>query len=246
MTLHQSIERQERELQELLQKVMQAPLSPITDSVLELKERMDELEQQVREMRETELSALNLATVDTHKQIRSLKNITVEIPQEVRGTLQPLLEQFQAQLEQKAQQRIHQLATDLHADSESLLGVVGCHLAEHSAEGQRSVVRVKDLLSLHKQELSQQSASGFRQLSDDAHARMSQLTQSMAHLEAQLIVQQQQLGYLQQQQISYSKSLKKHMEPALLSLKKWAIASVCVAAASSVSVVALAYAAGHL
>lgn len=285
MSVPQSIERQEREFKDLLQKVMQAPLSPLTDSVLELKERMDQLEQQVSEMREIELSALNLGAEDTRKQIRSLKSITEETPREVYDVLQPLLEQLQVQLEQRAQQRIRQLATDLagqlthteqkaaihvtnlkdaiaasqgtiessqkqgfnylenlhqtvlarlHMECESLRGEVGSQLAEQSAEGQRAVVRVQELLSLHSQQLGQQSASGFRQLSEEAHARMSQLTQSMAHLQTLLSAQQQQLECLQQQQVSYSERLKEQMQQALLPLKKWVIASVCMAAASSV------------
>jgi len=285
MSVHQSIERQEREFKDLLQKVMQAPLSPLTDSVLELKERMDQLEQQVSEMREIELSALNLGAEDTRKQIRSLKSITEETPREVYDVLQPLLEQLQVQQEQRAQQRIRQLATDLagqlthteqkaaihvtdlkdaiaasqgtiessqkqgfnylenlhqtvldrlHMECESLRGEVGSQLAEQSAEGQRAVVRVQELLSLHSQELSRLSASGFRQHSEEAHARMSQFTQSMAHLQTLLSAQQQQLECLQQQQVSYSERLKEQMQQALLPLKKWVIASVCIAAASFV------------
>lgn len=285
MNVNQSIERQEREFKDLLQKVMQAPLSPLTDSVLELKERMEQLEHQVSEMREIELSALNLGAEDTRKQIRSLKSITEETPREVYDVLQPLLEQLQVQLEQKAQQRIRQLATDmaghlthteqqaaihvadlkdaitasqgaietsqkqgfkylenfqqtalarLHSECESLRSEVGSQLAEQLADGQRTVVRVQELLSLHNQELSQQSASGFRQLGDEAHARMSQLAQAMTHLQTLLSAQQQQLECLQQQQVSYSERLKEQMQQALLPLKKWVIASVCMAAASSV------------
>ena len=290
MSIHQSIERQEREFKELLQKVMQAPLSPLTDSLLELKERMDLLEQEVSEMHEIELGVLNQGTVDTRKQIQSLKSITEETPREVYDVLQPLLEQLQVQLEQRAQQRILQLATDLagqlthteqkaaihvtdlkdvitasqgaiessqnqgfkylenlqqtalarlHTECESLRGEVGSQLAEQSAEGQRAVVRVQELLSLHGQELSQQSASGFRQLGNEAHAHMSQLTQSMAHLQTLLSAQQLELESLKQQQAAYSERLGEQMQNALLPLRKWVIVSVCVAAASLVGVVAL-------
>lgn len=291
MSVQQSIKRQEREFKDLLQKVMQAPLSPITDLVMELKERMDQLEQQVSEMREIELSALSLGAEDTRKQIRSLKTITEETPREVQDVLRQLLEQLQAQLEQGGQQRVRQLATDLagqlmhreqqaaihaaelkeaiaasqgaielsqkqgikylediqktniprlHAECESLRSEVGSQLAEHSAERQRALMRVQELLSLHSQELSQQSTSGFRQLGDEAHARMSQLAQSMAHLQALLSAQQHELERLQQQQTSSSECLEKHIQKMFLPLRNWAIASVCVATASLVGVVALA------
>ena len=291
MSIHQSIERQEREFKELLQKVMQAPLSPLTDSVLELKERMDLLEQEVSEMHEIELGVLNQGAGDTRKQIQSLKSITEETPREVCDVLQPLLEQMQMQLEQRSQQHIQQLATDLagqlahteqqaaihaanlkdaitasqgniessqnqgfknlenlqqtalarlHTECENLCGEVSSQLADQSAEGQRAVVRVQEQLSLHSQELSQQSASGFRQLGDESHARMSQLTQSMALLQNLLCEQQQELERLQKQQAAYSERLGEQMQSALLPLRKWIMASVCVAAASLAAVVAIA------
>lgn len=130
MSIHHSIERQEREFKDLLQKVMQAPLSPLTDSVLGLKERMDQLEYQISEMREVELSALNLGAEDTRKQIRSLKSLTEETPREVFEVLQPLLEQLQVQLEQKAQQRIRQLAKDLADQLAHTEQQAGIHVAD--------------------------------------------------------------------------------------------------------------------
>lgn len=272
MSIHQSIERQEREFKELLQKVMQAPLSPLTDSVRELKERMGLLEQQVSEMHETELSALNLGAEDTRKQIRSLKGITEETPREVYDVLQPVLEQLQVQLTHSEQQAAIQVAdlkdaiaasqgaiessqkqgfknlenlqetalARLHSEYENLRGEVGSQLADQSAKGQRAVVRVQELLSLHSQELSQQSASGFRQLGDETHARMSQLIQSMAHLQTVLSAQQQELERQQQQQAAYSERLGEQIQSALLPLRKWIMASVCVAAASLAAVVAIA------
>jgi hypothetical protein len=289
MSIHQSIERQEREFKELLQKVMQAPLSPLTDSLLELKERMDLLEQEVSEMHEIELGVLNQGAVDTRKQIQSLKSITEETPREVCDVLQPLLEQMQMQLEQRSQQHIHRLTMDLagqlahteqqaaihaanlkdaitasqgniessqnqgfknlenlqqtvliqlHTEYESLRGEFGSQLAEQSAEGQRAVARVQELLSLHSQELSQQSASGFRQLGNDTGARMSQLTQSMDHLQTLLSAQQQELNRLQQQ-AAYSERLGEQMQKTLMPLRKWLIVSVCVAAPSLAGVVFL-------
>lgn len=290
MSVHQSIERQEREFKDLLQKVMQAPLSPLADSVQELKEHMDQLEQLVSEMRDIELSAISLEAEDTRKQIRSLKNITEDTPREVHGVLQPLFEQLQEQLEQGAQQGIRQLATDLadqlkhseqhaakhvaglkdaiavsqgavessqkqsveylknlqqatlaqlHTECESLRGEVGSQFAEQSADGQRAVARVQELMSQHSHELRQQSSSGLRQLGDEADARMSQLTQYMEQLQIVLSAQQQQLERLQQEQAASSEHLGELLQHALLPLRKWVITSVCVAATSLASVLAL-------
>lgn len=186
MSIHQSIERQEREFKELLQTVMQAPLSPLTDSVRELNERMGLLAQQVSEMREIELS-LNLGAEDTRKQIRSLTSLTKETSSQI-DVLQPVL-------------------TQLH--------------------------------ELHSQKLSQQLASGFRQLGDEAHDRMSQLIQSMAHLQILLSAQQQELERLQKQQAAYSERLGEQIQSALQPLSRWIMVSVCVAAASLAAVVAI-------
>ena len=290
MSDHQSIERQEREFKDLLQKVMQAPLSPLADSVEELRKRMDQLELLVRGMREIELSGLSLGAEDTRKQIRSHKSVTEEIPREVHAVLQPLFAQLQAHLELGAQQRISQLAKDLagqlthteqqtanhvaglkdaiaasqgaiessqkqdfenlgnlqqstraqlRTECESLRGDVGSQLAKQSAEGQRAIVRVQELLSLDSKELRQQSSSGLRRLGDEADARMSQLTQYMEQLQTVLSAQQQQLEHLQQEQAASSERLGQQLQQALLPLRMWVIASVCVAATSLASVLAL-------
>lgn len=127
----------------------------------------------------------------------------------------------------------------LHTECESLRGEVGSQFAEQSADGQRAVVRVQELLSLHSQELRQQSSSGLRQLGDEADARMSQLTQYMEQLQTVLSAQQQQLEHLQQEQAASSERLGEQLQYALLPLRKWVIVSVCVAATSLASVLAL-------
>ena len=95
------------------------------------------------------------------------------------------------------------------------------------------------LHELHSQKLSQQLASGFRQLGDEAHDRMSQLIQSMAHLQILLSAQQQELERLQKQQAAYSERLGEQIQSALQPLSRWIMVSVCVAAASLAAVVAI-------
>jgi hypothetical protein len=73
--------------------------------------------------------------------------------------------------------------------------VVSRQLAEQSADGQRAVERMQKRLSIHSQELRQQSSSGLRQLGDEANAWMSQLTQYIEQLQTEFRAPQQ-LEYL--------------------------------------------------
>ena len=114
MNDQQSIERQEREFTELLEKVMQAPLLPITASVREVQERIEQLEEQISRIHD-DLSGLSIGARDTLAQIRSLKSITEEIPGQVCDVLQPPVEKLQGQLKQledEVQQHVHQLVSD--------------------------------------------------------------------------------------------------------------------------------------
>lgn len=258
MSIHQSIERQEREFKDLLQKVMQAPLSPITDSVMELKERMDLLEQHISEMREEELSALSLGAEDTRKQIRSLKTLTEETPREVHDVLMPLLERLEAQLEQEAQQHVRQLAMDLagrlmHTEQEVTIHVAGLKDTIAASQGAIESFLKQGFKCL---ENSQQTAlarllTGYESLRGEVcsrlaeqsaagHAGMSQLTQSIALLQALLSAQQQELERLEQQLTAYSERQGEQIQNALLPLRKWGIVSVCVAVASLVGIVVMA------
>jgi len=122
MNIQQDIDQQEREFSELLQRVMQHPLSPIANSVKEVDKRLGQLEQNLQDMREIELNALTLSGEDSRKQIRSLKSITEDTPQEVHNAIQPLLVEVRTQLEQSTLQSIQEVLKKL-----------GDHL-EHAAQ----------------------------------------------------------------------------------------------------------------
>lgn len=196
-----------------------------------LKQQQVQLEQGIRQL------AMNLADQLTHTEqqaanhMAGLKDTIVES----RGAIESSQKQGLKYLEDVQQTTL----AHLHTECESLRGEVGNQLATQSADGQHAVARVQELLSLHRQELKQQSATGLRQLGDEADARMSQLSQSMAQLQTVLSAQQQQLACLQQQQVACSERLVEQMQGALQPLRKWIIASVCMAVASLAGLIAL-------
>lgn len=146
MNTQRTIEQQEAELKELLQRVMQAPLEPIANSVQRLDkhlEVLEDLEKQIKELRDSDLAALMLETSESYKKCTSSINSMVEnIPEEVKNKLQPLLAQELGKL-----QKVHQ----------SALEEVQVHLKEHvDAAQHRSIeneIKLQALIETQQEQI---------------------------------------------------------------------------------------------
>jgi len=247
MNTQQNIVRQEREFKELLQKIMREPLSPINDSVQGLTQRLDQLEQMFRDMREIDLGALSSDAEKVHKQIRSLKSATDEIPQAVRDVMQPLLEQLHTQLEEGKLHEIQELVKELAVQLESasqrtstqITGLVDSasnsqdalqvmlqrnvaeledasqsaftqvqtevgrmvvdltgQLMQQSQSDQHSFGRLHELMNQHTQELSEHSAAGLKQVTQQNAVQVGALTDSMEQLQTVFANQKHQVGQM--------------------------------------------------
>jgi ribosome recycling factor len=120
MSIHQDIERQERDFKDLLNKVMRDPLAPILDSVKELESRLEQVETMLQDIRDVELTALSLTADETVKKVDAVRSISRDTPREVGAKMQPLLDQMRTQLEEGALHKTHELIEQRSAHFDSV------------------------------------------------------------------------------------------------------------------------------
>lgn len=212
MNVQQNIDRQEREFKELLQRIMQAPLSPITESVKEMDKRLDQFEQMFQDMRDIELSALSMGAEEARKQIRSLKTITEETPHEVRNAIEPLLAQLQAQLEQGTLQGIQQLVKELadqvertarHADTKT--SAINSDILQSKTEIQSSQLKAIE-------QLEHSNQSRLEQAQIEVGQMLGLLTEKLTH---QSENEQKLFDGLQEMMTMHTKELKEQSASSL-------------------------------
>lgn len=132
MNNQHDIEHQEREFQDLLQRVMREPMAPLANAIRELDQRLDQFEDKLEAM-QLGIDTADGTVHDALKQIRSLKSLTEEMPRDMRQTLQPMVAQLQTTLEQGA--------FNAHRDTvEQLSG----QLAQQSESGKQSALALLD------------------------------------------------------------------------------------------------------
>lgn len=145
MNTQRTIEQQEAELKELLQRVMQAPLEPITNSVQKLDKHLgvlEDLEEQIKDVRDIDLAALRQTADESYKCTRSINSLIENIPAEVTNKIQPLLGQELGKLH-----KVHQ----------SSLEDVQVHLKEHLDAAQHRVfeneIKLQKLLEAQQEQI---------------------------------------------------------------------------------------------
>lgn len=109
MSIQQDIERQERDFQDLLDKVMRAPLDPISQSIKALEERLEQVETMLQDVRDVDLTGLSLSLEDTVKKVDTVRSISRDAPRELGSKVQSLLEQLRVELEQGVLHKTHAL-----------------------------------------------------------------------------------------------------------------------------------------
>lgn len=219
------IDRQEQELKELLQRVMQSPLEPLSQSVAGLDERIEQVEELVQDLRDVELAALSLGADDSRKQMRALRSLAEETPREVHSTLRPLLEKCLVELEQQRQRTLTELQQDLQKvllqgltqQSGALANAVGALLQASSDAIVPKVQALSERVNEVRtgQRVQQQSLEGLPAQLDQLPARW------MPKLEQLAEQQEQQLQMLQQ--LRQAESV---LSTQLVELRRWLLAAV--------------------
>lgn len=192
MKAEQQIKQIETELQELLKRIMQTPLNPITEKMQKLQSHLEEVEDLVKEIRDVDLGGLSLSAQDAEKQIRSLKSIAENTPRDVQKTVQPLLQQEIKQLEHAQHANIEQLQIQLKTSSEEkerhLLETLSTQMKQQSEQSQQSLAR----LLAHTERAEHQSAAALEQTSQDLTAKIMSITTMVTELQATLAAQARQ------------------------------------------------------
>lgn len=226
MNNQHDIERQEREFQELLQKVMKEPLAPVTNSVLLLDKRLNEFEGMLQDLQATTQGA-NMTADDALLQLRLLKSLTEEAPREFRQSLQPMMREVQSTLEQST--------LVAHRDSvEQLSG----QLAQQSESGQQSFGRLQALMVNHKEELGTQAVTTMAESARLVAAQMESLSDILAQLQMESVAQRTQLNSISQQQQVWAAGMSEQLIRSTQSLRNWMIVCVVLAASGGAATIA--------
>ncbi len=192
MKSEQQIEQLEKELQELLQRVMQAPLSPLKNTVQDLQKHLDEVEDLVKEIRDVDLSTLSTGSQNTEKQIKFLKSSIESTPKDVQRTLQPLLQQELKSLENSHHANIDQLQSHLKASAAEndrhLLSTLTIQLQTQAEHEQKAIAQ----LLTHTERIEKQSASALQQTTQNLTEKISTVSTSVMELQTALAAQSQQ------------------------------------------------------
>lgn len=183
MKTEQQIKQLETELQELLQRVMKTPLSPITDTIKGIQNHLEEVETLVQEIRNEDLIGLSLSAQDAEKQIRLIKSSIENTPQEVKKTVHPLLQQEIKLFEQAQHTKISQLQIKLTTSAEEnslhLQDALGEKIKQQSTHNEQSLAQ----LLAHSKRTEQQSISALEQTSQDLTAKIAAVSTSVAGLQ---------------------------------------------------------------
>ncbi|MDN2674857.1 hypothetical protein OX459_26010 [Janthinobacterium sp. SUN026] len=227
MNNQHDIVRQEHEFQELLQKVMQEPLAPVTKSVRELDKRLDQFESLLGDLQAI-IQGTNMSADDALTQIRSLKSLAEETPREIRLSLQPMLHQVQNTLEQGT--------VTAHRDSvEKLSG----QLVQQGESGKQSFVQLQELMAQQRHELGTQAAALLMEVARLNEAELAPLVQSVAQMQLAFAEQQMQLTALAMQQEAWASTWAEQLAASTQSVRRWLIATLVVASAGCAAGIAL-------
>lgn len=213
MDTQQDIERHERELKELLQRVMLEPLRPINDSVQEVDKKLDLMEQAVQELRDCDVAALSRSSDESSRQLRSIKSIAEGMPGDVRTALDSVLKDTIATLVQSQHVGLEQVRSNLEQHSELrsrlLLDGLTVKLARQAKEDGEAINRLHESFSSCVETVSQTSSAQFESIAKD-----------VSQLQSDLALQAARLAQLQQHHIEISGKHSEQLSNALSSIKK--------------------------
>ena len=187
MESKQQIEQIETELQELLNRVMEAPLSSITEKLQNFQNHLRDVEKLIEEVRDVDLDGLQSAEA-AEEQIKSLKKSIEKTPQAVH----PLLRQEIMQLEHTQHANIEQLQTQLKTNAEEkerhLLETLSAKMKQQSEQSQQALARLLAQTEL----VEQQSAAALEKTSQDLTAKIAAISTSVTKLQEALAAQARQ------------------------------------------------------
>lgn len=227
MNNQHDIARQEHEFQELLQKVMQEPLAPVTKSVRELDKRLNQFESMLEDLQAI-IQGTNMSADDALTQIRSLKSLAEETPREIRLSLQPMLHQVQNTLEQGT--------VTAHRDSvEKLSG----QLVEQGESDKQSFIQLHEMMAQQRHELGTQVAASLMEVARLNEAEVAPLVQSVAQMQLAFAEQQMQLTALAMQQEAWARKWTEQLASSTQSVRRWLIATLVVASAGCAAGIAM-------
>ncbi len=227
MNNQHDIARQEHEFQELLQKVMQEPLAPVTKSVRELDKRLNQFESMLEDLQAI-IQGTNMSADDALTQIRSLKSLAEETPREIRLSLQPMLHQVQNTLEQGT--------VTAHRDSvEKLSG----QLVEQGESDKQSFIQLQEMMAQQRHELGTQVAASLMEVARRNEAEVAPLVQSVAQMQLAFAEQQMQLTALAMQQDAWARKWTEQLASSTQSVRRWLIATLVVASAGCAAGIAM-------
>lgn len=227
MNNQHDIARQEHEFQELLQKVMQEPLAPVTKSVRELDKRLNQFESMLEDLQAI-IQGTNMSADDALTQIRSLKSLAEETPREIRLSLQPMLHQVQNTLEQGT--------VTAHRDSvEKLSG----QLVEQGESDKQSFIQLHEMMAQQRHELGTQVAASLMEVARRNEAEVAPLVQSVAQMQLAFAEQQMQLTALAMQQEAWARKWTEQLASSTQSVRRWLIATLVVASAGCAAGIAM-------
>jgi hypothetical protein len=227
MNNQHDIARQEHEFQELLQKVMQEPLAPVTKSVRELDKRLNQFESMLEDLQAI-IQGTNMSADDALTQIRSLKSLAEETPREIRLSLQPMLHQVQNTLEQGT--------VTAHRDSvEKLSG----QLVQQGESDKQSFIQLHEMMAQQRHELGTQVAASLMEVARRNEAEVAPLVQSVAQMQLAFAEQQMQLTALAMQQEAWARKWTEQLASSTQSVRRWLIATLVVASAGCAAGIAM-------
>ncbi|WP_298413224.1 hypothetical protein [Janthinobacterium sp.] len=227
MNNQHDIARQEHEFQELLQKVMQEPLAPVTKSVRELDKRLNQFESMLEDLQAI-IQGTNMSADDALTQIRSLKSLAEETPREIRLSLQPMLHQVQNTLEQGT--------VTAHRDSvEKLSG----QLVEQGESDKQSFIQLHEMMAQQRHELGTHVAASLMEVARRNEAEVAPLVQSVAQMQLAFAEQQMQLTALAMQQEAWARKWTEQLASSTQSVRRWLIATLVVASAGCAAGIAM-------
>lgn len=261
MNTQRTIEQQEAELKELLQRVMQAPLEPISNSVQKLEKHLgvlDDLEEQIKDLRDVDLASLTLTTNESYKYSRSIKSLAEEIPAHVENKIKTLLTQELAELQKVQLSTLEMVKIHLVEQIEVLRNVDLAALKQAADESYKwthsfnSIVEsipaeVKNQLqSFLVQELDvlkkgQQSALEMvkTDLKENINATQHRANENEIKLRTLIETQKEQILLLLIQNEKGAAQFKNELTQIHTGIKRWLIANVLFAGAGLIGMATL-------
>lgn len=182
----------EMELQELLKRVMEAPLNPITDRMQSFQNHLEKLEGLVNDIREVDLGGLTVSAEETKKKISSLQSSLENAPREIKKTVHPLLLQEIKQLEHAQHANIEQLQAQLKISAEEkelrLRETLGAQMKQQSEQSEQSLAQ----LLACTERTEKKSVAALEQTNQDLTKKIAAVSTSVAELQEALAMQARQ------------------------------------------------------